>query len=346
MSSIGLNLALMMTLTSRTMYNLSIFWQQLDNQTGVFRRVRYDAASPCDLYLGLKMPENQRLLAIRLPKTLAKGIGNVPAFRGIRVEKVVDPDDNTRFFLNLALTDPQLADVFDVLLSDLIDQLLPVSNPSDVVRMFLNQLARWEDLFGNYKADGLSPEQQKGLFGELYLLRKLLHNTPDSEWAVEKWVGNDAAVQDFRGATWAIEVKTSSQTTHERLTINGERQLDESPLDRLFLYYLNVDVRSGAGESLNDLVTTIRSQISADFSALQSFNRKLTKAGYFNTQAGFYADTGYVIRTQHIFSVTGDFPRIITADLRPGVGDVRYSVSLSDCLPYSISEPELLQTLT
>lgn len=292
------------------------------------------------------MPDNQRLLAIRLPKTLAAGIRNVPEFQGIRVEKVADTDDSAQFFLNLLLTDTLLADVFDVLLDDLITRLLPISRPPEVVRIFLNQLARWEELFGSYKAGGLSPEQQKGLFGELYLLRKFLHGGLEASMVVESWVGNDAAIQDYRAENWAIEVKTSSQTTHERLIINGERQLDESPLDRLFLYYLNVDIRTGSSETLNAIVTAIRAGLMATTHTLLAFNRKLVNAGYFDAQATLYAQTGYVIRAEHIFKVTGDFPRIITADLRPGVGEVRYSIILSDCLPYSITESELFLNLT
>ena len=328
------------------MNRIQQIWQQLDTQTGIFRRIRYDAVSPCALYLGLKMPENQRLMAVQLPKTLAADIKNVPEFRGIRVEKIVDVDNSNRFFLNLVLTDALLADVFDVLLDDLINRLLPLSNPSEIVRVFLNQLARWEELFGNYSAGGLSPEQQKGLFGELHLLCKLLNNGLSPSAVVDSWVGNDAAVQDYQAGDWAIEVKTSTQTTHERLIINGELQLDESPLDRLFLYYLNVDVRTDAGESLNAIVATIRTSLNTYVPVLLAFNRKLVKAGYFDSQATLYAQTGYIIRAEHIFRVTGDFPRIITADLRPGVGEVRYSVSLSDCLPYSITEPELFLNLT
>ncbi|MBC7568679.1 MAG: PD-(D/E)XK motif protein [Spirosoma sp.] len=328
------------------MNRLHQIWQQLATQTGVFRRVRYDAASPCDVYLGLKTPENQRLLAIRLPMALAKNMGNVPEFRGVRVEKIADTDNADRFFLNLLLTDPALAEVFDVLLTDLIGQLLPIAKPAEVVRIFLNQLARWEELFGRYSAGGLSTAEQKGLFGELYLLRKLLQNGLSPAVVVDSWVGNDAAVQDFRGAAWAIEVKMSSQTTSERLTINGERQLDESSLERLFLYYLNADVRTGAGESLNTLITDIRTRLTTDFPVLITFNHKLTKAGYFDAQADRYVDVSYVIRAEHIFRVSGDFPRIVTADLRPGVGEVRYSVGLSDCLPYAIFETDLFLTFT
>ncbi len=328
------------------MNRLHQIWQQLATQTGIFRRVRYDAASPCDVYIGLKMPENQRLLAIRLPMALAKSVGNVPEFRGVRVEKVADTDNTDLFFLNLLLTDPSLAEVFDVLLTDLIGQLLPVAEPAQIARLFLNQLARWEELFGRYSTEGLSAAEQKGLFGELYLLRKLLQNGLSPAVVIDSWVGNDAAVQDFRGAAWAIEVKMSSQTTNERLTINGERQLDESPLERLFLYYLNADVRTGAGESLNTLIANIRTRLAADFPVLITFNHKLTKAGFFDAQADRYADAGYVIRAEHIFRVSGDFPRIVIADLRPGVSEVRYSVGLSDCLPYSISDTDLFLTLT
>ena len=116
-------------------------------------------------------------------------------------------------------------------------------------------------------------------------------------------------------------------------------------MERLFLYYLNVDVRTGAGESLNVLIDGIRSGLAADIQTLFAFNRKLVKAGYFDVQATGYVQTGYVIRAEHIFNVAGDFPRIITADLRPGVGEVRYSVSLSDCLSYSITESELFLSL-
>lgn len=328
------------------MNRIKQIWQQLDNQEGIFRRVRYDAASPCDLYLGLKMPKNQRLLAIRLPMTLSKSIVNPPEFRGVRVEKIkADANDSSHFFLNLVLVDTQLTDVFDVLLDDFINQLLPLSNPSEIVRVFRNQLARWEELFGSYKADGLSAEQQKGLFGELYLLRKFLQKGFAPSDIVDSWVGNDAAVQDFRATNWAIEVKTSSQTTQEKLIINGERQLDESLLSNLFLYYLNVDVRTGAGNSLNELVAAVRHFLAADFPVLLTFNRKLIKAGYFDPQASLYADTGYAVRAEHIFRVKDDFPRIVAADLKTGVGDVRYSISLSNCLPYSIPEPELFQNI-
>ena len=314
--------------------------------TGIFRRIRYDAASVCDLDIGLRMPENERMLVLRLPIALSKGIRNRPPALGVRVEKVTDPDDATRFFLNLVLTEPVFGEVFDVLLKDLIDRLIDIPDPRQVVREFLNQLDRWEALFSRFSANGLTAEQQKGLYGELHLLRTLLTALSDRTYVLESWVGSDAAVQDFRAVNWAIEVKTSSKNTNDRFTVNGERQLDELPLTDLFLYYFNLDVRNNGGESLNTIIFNIRSMLVAEAGLLLTFNRKLINAGYFDAQADNYETTGYVIREKQIFRIVGDFPRITPSGLRPGVGDVRYSVSLSDCLPYEISEPQLFDTLS
>lgn len=327
------------------MSRIQQLWLQLENQTGLFRRQRYDATSPCDLNVGLKMPENERMLVLRLPRTLADGVRNRPPALGIRVDRIADPDDDTRFFLNLVLIESRYAEIFDVLLEDLITRLIDIPDPRKVVREFLNQLDRWEALFSRYSANGLTAEQQKGLYGELHLLRILLNASTDRAQALDSWVGPDAAVQDFRAGGWAIEVKTSSHTTRERFTVNGERQLDESPLENLFLYYLNLDVRIRGGESLNAIISAIRLMLATKVALLLTFNRKLIDAGYFDAQADTYKENGYVIREKYIFRVTGDFPRITPANLLPGVGEVRYSASLSDCLPYEITEQQLFKTL-
>ncbi len=320
-------------------------WQFLENQPGDFRRIRFDASSPCDLYLGLKMPEAERMMLLRLPRRLAQTVKGRPPFQGLRIDPVSDSANPDKFFLNLVLTDPLLANVFDVLLDDLIGQLLDLSEPNQIVQTFFNQLTRWESLFSRFSAGGLSVEQQKGLFGELYVLRQLLTELPYPLPVIESWVGNEAAIQDFRSGNWAIEVKTSSQTTHERFTVNGERQLDETPLAHLFLVYLNVDVRPNGGESLNDLVASIRQQVGSDPATRLLFNRKLSNAGYFDAQAGVYNTTGYALRTDYIFRIIDSFPRITPGDLSPGVGDVRYSVSVAECLPFQITQQQLIQHL-
>lgn len=142
------------------MSRIEQIWQQLENQTGAFRRIRYDAGSACDLSLGLRMPEGERLLVLELPFAKAKGIRNRPPSQGIRLEKVANPDNDGQFFLNLVLTDPLFTGVFDVLVDDLVGRLLDIAEPGQVISVFLNQLDQWEALFSRFSANGLTPEQQ------------------------------------------------------------------------------------------------------------------------------------------------------------------------------------------
>ncbi len=325
------------------MSRLQEIWQQLDSQQGMFRRVRYDAVSPCDVYLGLKMPEAERMLVLRLPISLAKSVKNKLPSQGIRIDKIADPDDKTRFFLNVVLANSLFSSLFDVLLEDLISQLLPIADPAAAMRTLINQLDSWEGFFSRYLAGGLTSEQQKGLFGELHVLQLMLNNLPDAGLVIDSWVGNEAALQDFRAGAWAVEVKTSSQTTNERITINGERQLDERPFDHLFLYYINVDVRPNSSPTLNELIIAIRTILQGGNAALFAFNRKLAKAGYFDAQSVVYESVGYAIRDELVFRVTDAFPRIVPTDLRTGVSEVRYAASLADCLPYQITQQQLFQ---
>ncbi|MEG4276633.1 PD-(D/E)XK motif protein, partial [Microcoleus sp. MON1_C1] len=46
------------------------------------------------------------------------------------------------------------------------------------------------------------------------------------------------------------------------------------------------------------------------------------------------------------FKVERDFPRIIEADLRNGVGDVRYTISVAECRRFSIPELDVISLIS
>jgi hypothetical protein len=53
---------------------------------------------------------------------------------------------------------------------------------------------------------------------------------------LHSWVGVDKALRDFQGSSWALEVKTTSTNNPQKVTINSERQLDETLLENLFCF--------------------------------------------------------------------------------------------------------------
>src|SRR5690606_35803332 len=157
-----------------------------------------------------------------------------------------------------------------VLCEDLMASIENVNTELALVSELFNRFEKWKSLFQIAGSQGLSEIEQRGLFGELFLLRKLLqiYNFPSS--VLNSWVGCERQIRDFQFGTWSIEVKTTHGNNHQRLHISSERQLDCSQLQYLLLFHLSLEARQQAGETLNDVVNSIRVMLQADFI---SFNR-------------------------------------------------------------------------
>ena len=65
------------------------------------------------------------------------------------------------------------------------------------------------------------------------------------------------------------------------------------------------------------------------------------ESGYFEMHKPFYDELGYTVRQENIYSVTGDFPRITEQQIPKGVGDVRYSIVLTESELWRINEDDL-----
>ena len=194
-------------------------------------------------------------------------------------------------------------------------------------------------------AAGLSPAEQQGLYGELHLLSRMIRrNSSNMAEAVGYWVGCDKAVRDFQGEDWAIEVKATATNGSDRLMINGERQLDDALLDRLFLYHLSVEVSRKNGQTLNRAIEEMRKALAADTIALHRFNTGLIHAGYFDEHAPMYQDRCYKIRREQTYRISGNFPRIMERDLRNGVSNVTYTINTSACEEYAVTDTELFKS--
>lgn len=61
--------------------------------------------------------------------------------------------------------------------------------------------------------------------------------------------------------------------------------------------------------------------------------------------AARYVNTGYVIRETNFFNVVKGFPRIVEDDLRKGVGDVSYSISVAECQHFAVSAAEAAELI-
>ena len=109
--------------------------------------------------------------------------------------------------------------------------------------------------------------------------------------------------------------------------ISNERELDGQGIPRLILAHLSLDERRGGnGESLNAAVDRTRDALT-DAAARAAPGRPAGARRIPAHQRDLYDEPRYTVRRQRFWHVTGDFPRITEADLRPGVGDCQYSIA-------------------
>lgn len=330
------------------MMRIERIWNDLEEDKSLHSGLLYKRFSgkiKPDIYVSLKAPENLRCIATHLNRSINLQIQSWDKFRDIKIEILADEKHPEKQFLLILLLNNQHKDIFSALCEDLINQVAEVTEEVDLVNQLLLRLEKWRLLFERLGQQGLSEEAQRGLYGELYFLRKFLNLSGNLEFCVNSWKGPEKAVQDFQAADWAVEVKTTHGKNHQKLQIASERQLDTSFVPNIFLYHLSLDVRQNHGEGLNGIVNDITIQLNNNPIASNAFRVKLLEADYFDIHTELYNENRYSIRQENIYRVTGDFPRIIESQVPSGVGDVRYSLIVSGNNPWSLKETQLFDEI-
>lgn len=330
------------------MERIKQIWTQLEANgfsiAGLLR-IRYSGIAKSDVFLGVKFPEQHRMLIIKAPFKVGKEFIFKYEFRGLRFDKTYDPDDSDFVLLNLVLVEEQFKDIFDTLVADVLESVINESDINVILKNYSNRLIKWQSLFERFTQPGLTGEEQRGLFGELYMLDKMLERLPDKNTCLLAWTGATGQSQDFQGVGWAVEVKTCLSGNHHKIQINGERQLDTRGLDFLALHQVIIEKSNSEGITLNAMVDNVTERLKDDFSLLTRFRSLLAESGYFDHQRDLYEEPQYVVRQENSFEVKEEFPRIQPDEIRNGVDGLRYTISASDCIQWKISEEALLNKI-
>jgi hypothetical protein len=295
--------------------------------------------SPHDIFIAVQHPDGRRMLTLRIGKHAASGalrrLHSLPRTRGLEMQFAAVDDGSSE--LRVLLTADDLREVFNSLASDIASTAQAATGPVEAVLAAADRFEHWRHMLQTIAEAGLTPEGRRGLFGEVTVLRDHLLPAMSGADAVRAWTGPAAANQDFQLPAAAIEVKTSSGKEPQTIVISNERELDERGTAKLILAHLSLDERRGGnGESLNAAVDRTRAAVT-DADARAALDDLLVRAGYLGHQRDLYDEPRYTVRRQRFWHVTGDFPRITEADLRPGVGDCQYRISTAGLDAYLIT---------
>ena len=301
---------------------------------GGARRLRIVAESPIDLWLeGDSHTASVALLAGPLPDAL-----KIPDVASGDVIAVTEEVESNGRWVVVRLSELGFLDVFSHLAEDLADATLGGSTPRDSISHLLARLAAWNRLFQAVHG-GLSVNAQKGLFGELGLLRQLV-NALGPLTAVQAWTGPNGGTRDFECGTSAIEVKTTSARAPYKVRVSSERQLDPTAADPLFLW-ATVIQSAPSGTSLNDAVDELRAIIEPDPVATYDFEHRLLRVGYVDSNRQLHRERFEIVDSL-AFQVSGRFPRIDERSLPEGIGSVHYELALSACTPWEVEATEVI----
>ena len=336
-------------MTTMTKTKIDTIWEELEEdesfQTGLLYK-RYSAKVKPDVFVALKAPEKLRCISFRISSSSNMDTNQFNKFKDIKLDVLNDDNDLNKQFLLILLLNAQHKDIFSTLCRDLICGVSDIIDENVLIDKLVERLVRWQSLFEMLGHQGLSNDVQRGLYGELYFLRKYLSNSSDYIKCINTWEGPEKEIQDFQYSNWAVEVKTTHGKNHQKIHISSERQLDDSIIPDIFLYHLSLDVRTGFGESLNSIIEDIFNIFTGKSSATNIFKTKLMESGYFDIHKNLYDDPCYNIRQENIYSVIGDFPRITEKQIPTGVGDVKYSIILSEAETYRIDEADLFSKIS
>lgn len=282
----------------------------------------------CPVYAGIRSSDLAKMLFLNVSKENLPPKDSFPQTRALEVYSGEIAGDNS-YAVCLILRDGDFSDLFSVLTEDIVNEIQDESGEKAAVKEFVNRIKTWISFFEKFGSSGLSPERVRGLFGELWFIRKYLLSDKNEIKRVSGWTGPEGTPHDFQFGETAFEVKTTATKKPWKVKISNEIQLDDSGLKNLFLYHLALRENEGGVMTLPGLVGEINEILKDEPGIHRFFMDMLLKAGYTESQKGNYLRKGFIISEENFYRVCEGFPRLTSRDLPEGTGDINYTVSLA-----------------
>lgn len=213
------------------------------------------------------------------------------------------------------------------------------------IKKFLSILNDYKEFFEDERGPRpLKLEAQLGLFGEIFILSKILIKKLKASEALNTWTGPSKSL-DFSTANSFIEVKTSAG---ENLINTTDSQINPNHDKQLFLSFLKIKKDEG-GSNLNELIEAFSENLKKSSEEdYNSFLLKLMKVGYFEIHRDFYLQKFNIDKTLY-YSIGKNFPFIDKAKIiiPDGIEKIKldYKINLDKCSNFLINENDFLSKI-
>ena len=307
--------------------------------------LRVDASLPWDFFWA-RGHDNRIMLTLRHDSGVVSQV-KLPILRQIEVVDWPKSADGRRTLV-IRLLESSHRDIFLTLCRDIAEAAARASSEAEVLDLAVRRTWRWHQLLRAGSDRRLTPDEQRGLAGELMVLQRYLLARLPAAACVAAWTGPTDAPKDFEIGRIAIESKARRGGATPYIAISSEHQLDTTGVDRLFLHVVPIDRSPDSvvgSVTLPELADSLRRRIeSTDPGARERFDALLLAAGLLPEHN--YDDFRWVAGESRVFEVRDKFPRLSATDLPRGVSSLRYSIALTACEPFATTESVLHGTIS
>jgi len=266
-----------------------------------------------------------------------KNLLNITKLKGIGIIKRNTVEGCGELFL--ILNDNNEWEIFKALCTDLIEQVIIYKTEEKMISSIELRLKRWQQLLKQEIQQTMSYEKQMGLWAEIHCLKELIIPKTGIKQAVISWVGPESDKQDFLLDKAAIEVKSYRTSKGPLVTISSLKQLNS---EKEFTYLISLGLtESEKGLSIQDLSNEVKERLSENEHVSQLFESKLLTFGFFPEmfKEPLYK---FIIDRLQIFQVIDEFPKIAQENVKSQIINVQYTIDLSSCSDFIITEKEML----
>ena len=218
---------------------------------------RIDSTHPLNLYIGVDYTARWTLLLISEFQPFG-----VTSSKMIRVE--LGKRSDSKWSQSFSLVDDRFRDIFVLFCEDIVSSTYYMASKEKAVCFVGKRYNEWREMLASTRGELLSPEEVKGLLGEMYYLKEHLAPVYGVEKAVLSWTGPRKLPQDFIYEDTWHEVKTISSGKSE-IRISSIEQLDSDKTGELVILRADkTSISNTAAVNLNNLYKDLMTLIPSD----------------------------------------------------------------------------------
>ena len=191
--------------------------------------------------------------------------------------ETLTPGPNGTIRLCLILADNAYHEHFAILSEDILAVVGEAQYENAVVSGLLSCLDTWQNFMQRH-SDGLSLEEQTGLYAEISFLLRVAHPML-GDAALEAWKGPLPGLWDFLIGSTAIEIKATTSANAKIFNVPNLLQLERDAAAELLVAVQSL-IPSDRGFSLAELVSTARTQLGVAPAQRYHLDKLLFAAGY------------------------------------------------------------------